>query len=90
MVWFFERAEVITRMRTSFENATREHVIKIESPDETTRTERFPTEQACRARLMELQSDLLSQGWTPLRYVDLTADGWPGQTTGVKKNPPKP
>jgi hypothetical protein len=81
MVWFFERAEVITRLTTSFENATREYVIVIESPDETVRTERFTTEQAYRARLAEIESELRAQGWAPLRNVALTANGWPGPST---------
>jgi hypothetical protein len=82
MVWFFERAQVITRLKTSFENATREYVIVIESPDETVRTERFTTEEAYRARLAELETDLRAQGWAPLRNVSITADGWPGPSTG--------
>jgi hypothetical protein len=80
MVWFFERAEVVTRLETVFDNATRDYVPLIAAPGDAVRTERFPTEQAYRARLVELEQHLKAQGWVQSTNIEIT-DGWRGPST---------
>jgi hypothetical protein len=81
MVWFFERAELLARLETTFDNDAQEYVVVIEAPNEPLRTERFTTAAAYEARLLELEHQLRAQGWVQRPHVDMLEDGWRGPTT---------
>jgi hypothetical protein len=78
MVWFFERAQEVTRLETRFDNDAREYVLIIEAPGVVPRTERFATRQDFQARLLVLERQLKSQNWAQRGDVQILADGWRG------------
>jgi hypothetical protein len=81
MVWFFERAQLLARLETTFDNDAQEYVVVIEAPNEAIRTERFRTGEAYEARLLELEHQLRAQGWVQRGHVDMLEGGWRGPTT---------
>jgi hypothetical protein len=81
MVWFFERAQLLARLETTFDNDAQEYVVVIETPNEALRTERFRTGEAYEARLLELEQQLRAQGWIQRGHVDMLESGWRGPTT---------
>jgi hypothetical protein len=80
MVWFFERAQEVTRLETTFDNDTKEYILVVES-NGTPRTERFPTQQAFQARLTNLEEQLRAQKWVQRGDVEILEDGWRGPTS---------
>jgi hypothetical protein len=80
MVWFFERAQEVTRLETTFDNDTKEYILVIEA-NGTPRIERFPNQQAFQARLGNLEQQLRAQKWVQRGDVEILEDGWRGPTT---------
>ena len=81
MVWFFERAEEVTRLETTFDNHAQEYVLVIEVAGAEARPERFATHEAFKARLVELEQHLRAQSWVQRGDVEIIDDGWRGPST---------
>jgi hypothetical protein len=75
MIWFFERAQNITRLKTTFDNDRNEYILVIEG-DAGPRTERFSTLQAFAARLLRLEERLRAENWVQRADVEFLDEGW--------------
>jgi hypothetical protein len=81
MVWFFERAQEVTRLETTFDNDAQEYVLVMEVVGANALTERFATLAGFQTRLVELEQQLRAQSWVQRGDVEIMDDGWRGPST---------
>jgi hypothetical protein len=78
MVWFFSKADSTLRLETTFDNRTREYVLKISWPDRPESTERFADVAAFQHRSAALERELSAGAWRQVGGPEILPDGWRG------------
>jgi hypothetical protein len=76
MIWLYQRGSETLRLETSFDNETSEFVLVQHQPGGTQVTERFPSEEAFRARLTALGAALDEERWLQKGPPLLLNEGW--------------
>lgn len=76
MIWLYERGAEVLRIETRFDNGASEFELIWHRPDGTTTSERFPTEEAFRARLAGVEAALKTEHWNRSGSPQILRQGW--------------
>ncbi|OFW46779.1 MAG: hypothetical protein A3J29_20365 [Acidobacteria bacterium RIFCSPLOWO2_12_FULL_67_14b] len=76
MIWLYERGAEVLRIETRFDNDSSQFEMIWHRPDGTTKTERFATEDAFRARLETVEAALRTEHWNRTGTPEIQKDGW--------------
>jgi hypothetical protein len=77
VLWIYQRENQTMRLRTAYDNATRQFVATLAGPDGNEQELRFESAEAFRTWLRALEVRLEREQWTAAGDPVLLSTGWP-------------